>query len=196
MYRPRIDSAPKNSMKVLFLLGTVWGENGITSTLSKALLAKGWQVGITSNPVLVSQETNEMAQLAISSWEEVGIRYFNVPFPPVKPSLKNLIQARNVLIRLQKVILEYQPDIMHLYSMSVSPYAALIRQKYRTPYVSTCHSEPVVSDLDVKIASLANKISNVFLGNSRIRAKILSESIRLSKRQRIESHLTFFAYGH
>jgi glycosyltransferase involved in cell wall biosynthesis len=168
MYRPRIDSAPKKSMKVLFLLGTVWGENGITShlsTLSKALLAKGWQVGIASSPALVSQETNEIAQLAISSWEEMGIRYFNVPFPPVKPSLKNLIEARNVLIRLQKVILEYQPDIMHLHSMSVSPYAALVRHKYKIPYVSTCHLEPVVSDLDVKIASLVNKTSNVFLGN-------------------------------
>jgi glycosyltransferase involved in cell wall biosynthesis len=155
--------------KVLFILGSIWGENGITShlsTLSLGLMRHGWSVGIASYPATTSEDAYQIAQRAIEKWQGAGIEYFSVSFPPLRPSLKNLKNAFQTLLTLDKIVKEFEPDILHIHSLSVSPYAAWIRSKYKIPFVSTCHLEPRSSDLEVKISSFASRINDSILGDA------------------------------
>ena len=131
--------------KILFVLGTLWGENGITShllTLSKGLQRSGWNIAIASGLASNSDAAILEAHRAVQRFAAQGIRHFEISFSPLKPSPGNVIPAIQSFQALGKVLKEFQPDIIHLHSLSIAPYVRLAAIQARIPMIATSHLEP------------------------------------------------------
>ena len=66
--------------RVLFVLGTLWGENGITThmlTLAKGLINNGWSVALASGLAESVEGANEEAKLAVERFKLNDILVFN-----------------------------------------------------------------------------------------------------------------------
>ena len=82
--------------KILFVLGTLWGENGITShllTLSKGLQKSGWNIAIASSLASNSDAAIIEARRAVERFTDQGIQYFEISFSSLKPSPGNIIKG-------------------------------------------------------------------------------------------------------
>ena len=131
--------------KILFVLGTLWGENGITShllTLSKGLQKSGWNIAIASSLASNSDAAIIEARRAVERFEAQGIQYFEISFSSLKPSPGNIIKGIQSFQALSQVLEEFQPDIIHLHSLSIAPYVRLAAIQHRIPMISTRHAEP------------------------------------------------------
>jgi glycosyltransferase involved in cell wall biosynthesis len=185
----------KPKPRVLFVLGILWGKNGITShleTLVKRLMARGWEVSIASGLPSPSRLTGELeeATLTIKNFESMGVKHYFVPFPDLRLSFKNIANFLTSLLTLNQVTGQFKPDVIHIHSLSVCPYVYLIRLLYNIPYVSTCHMELSNKPVKVKLAGVANKYFRLIFGDRMIaisseiknafeRMKVPAENIRL-----------------
>ena len=132
--------------KVLLVLGTLWGENGITShllTLSKGLQQLGWKVAIASSLASSSDAAVAEARCAVERFLSQGIQYFEVSFPRLKPSPKNLLNAVQSVQAFSAVVNNFKPDVIHLHSLSIAPYVKFVALRYQVPMISTSHLEPI-----------------------------------------------------
>lgn len=131
--------------KILFVLGTLWGENGITShllTLSKGLQKSGWNIAIASSLASNSDAAIIEARRAVERFTTQGIQHFEISFSSLKPSPGNIIKAIHSFQALSKVLEDFQPDIIHLHSLSIAPYVRLAAIQHRIPMIATSHLEP------------------------------------------------------
>jgi glycosyltransferase involved in cell wall biosynthesis len=156
--------------RVLFILGILWGKNGVTlhlETLAKKLIEYGWEVGIASGVPSTSRLTGEKTESisAIQSFNAIGVEHFFIPFPALYFSSSNIKNSFESLIKLNAVIQRFKPDIMHIHSFSVCPFAYLMRQSHHIPYVLTCHLEPSKSRRNLFLAGLANNYFRAIFGN-------------------------------
>ncbi|MCA1994308.1 MAG: glycosyltransferase family 4 protein [Coleofasciculus sp. S288] len=154
--------------RVLFVLGVLWGDNGITShlaMLAKGLIKQGWEVALASGLASGIDGANEQAIHAIQRIESEGVKHFFVPFPNLRLSPKNLTSAFQSLLRLDAIIRQFRPDIIHVHSLSVCPYVQVIQLLHRLPFISTCHLEPETDRLNVKFSTLAKQGFNTVFGN-------------------------------
>jgi glycosyltransferase involved in cell wall biosynthesis len=154
--------------RILFVIGILWGKNGITlhlETLTQKLLACGWEVGIASGFPSASRLTGEKAETisAIQKFKAAGIEHFFIPFPVLPFSFSNIYNSFESLIKLNTVIRQFKPDIIHIHSLSVGPFVYLMRPLHHTPYVLTSHLEP--SDNGIALAGLANKYFRSIFGD-------------------------------
>lgn len=157
--------------RVLFVLGVLWGTNGITShliALSKMLLNEGWEVAFASNLVTGVEGANDEALAAVEAFKEIGVKYYFVPFPNFRITFSNLINAIESISRLNTITRQFKPDIIHVHSLSITPYIKLLKLFYRFPFVTTCHMAPKSSQLDVKLGTLINRLHSGFLGDRMI----------------------------
>lgn len=157
--------------RVLFVLGNLWGENGITAhllTLSNALMEQGWEVALACNLATGLSGAQEEALQAIARFEAQGIQHFLIPFPSLEPTVKNAQQAIQALLKLTSVIRQFRPDIIHLHSLTLCPYAYIIRQLYRIPYISTCHLLPATGRSDVKWSKVLSRYLGPIFGDRMI----------------------------
>lgn len=157
--------------RVLFVLGSLWGENGITAhllTLSNALMEQGWEVALACNLATGLSGAQEEALQAIARFEAQGIQHFLIPFPSLEPTVKNAQQAIQALLKLTSVIRQFRPDIIHLHSLTLCPYAYIIRQLYRIPYISTCHLLPATGRSDVKWSKVLSRYLGPIFGDRMI----------------------------
>ena len=131
--------------KILFVLGTLWGENGITShllTLSRGLQKSGWNIAIASSLASNSDAAIIEARRAVERFTAQGIQYFEISFSSLKPSPRSIIKGIQSFQALSQVLEEFQPDIIHLHSLSIAPYVRLAAIQHRIPMISTRHAEP------------------------------------------------------
>jgi glycosyltransferase involved in cell wall biosynthesis len=138
-----IDSS--SHRKILFVLGTLWGENGITShllTLSKGLQKLGWEIAIASSLASNSDAAISEARRAVERFTAHGIQHFEIRFSPLKPSPSNIINAIQSFKSLNRVLEEFRPDIIHLHSLSIAPYVRLVAIQNQIPMIATSHLEP------------------------------------------------------
>ncbi|KAM3112593.1 glycosyltransferase family 4 protein [Phormidesmis sp. 146-33] len=157
--------------RVLFVLGDLWGENGITVhllTLSKSLIEQGWEVALACNLAAGSSEARDEALRAISRFEAQGIQHFFMPFSSLKPTIQNATQAVRALFQLASAIRQFSPDIVHVHSLTLCPYVYLMRQLYGIPYVSTCHLLPAAERSDVKLSRVLSRYVGSIFGDRMI----------------------------
>jgi glycosyltransferase involved in cell wall biosynthesis len=150
------------ALRVLFLLGTLWGENGITShlkTLSSGLIQQGIEVAIASDLASMSTDAYNQAVKAVEDFTEQGIKHFIVPFSSGLRGTPQIMQT------LDAVVQKFQPTIIHLHSLSVLPYIHLLKLRYKIPFVSTCHMEPSPSNKKSQIIQLAHKLKPNLFGD-------------------------------
>jgi glycosyltransferase involved in cell wall biosynthesis len=159
--------SPKKPCRVLMVAGLLRGYEGITShiaTLAQGLQAKGWEVGLACGLEAKFEPESRGAK-----WLEAqGIKYYPVNFPSFSSVLKNSINAIKTYQSFQSVIEQFQPDIIHNHSFSVSPFLQISRLSNTIPIVATCHMNPKVKQdsLETKLASWINRYLNSgFLGD-------------------------------
>jgi glycosyltransferase involved in cell wall biosynthesis len=148
------------ALRILFVLGTLWGENGITShlkTLSSGLIQKGIPVAIVSDLASMNTDAYNQAMKAAEDFRSQGVKYFILPFSN-SSGMDKLRDLPEVMKRLDAVVQEFQPTIIHIHSLSVVPYIHLLKLRYKIPFVSTCHMEPSPSRRKSQIIRLAHKI--------------------------------------
>jgi glycosyltransferase involved in cell wall biosynthesis len=141
--------------RVLFVLGVLWGENGITShllTLSKALIQQGCEVALATNLASNVKGASEEAMRAIHKFEACGIQHFSVPFAALRFAPGSLTDTFSALRSLHTIICKFQPDVIHIHSLSVAPYIKVMQLLHHFPFVSTCHLEPESSRRSVKLS--------------------------------------------
>lgn len=157
----------KPEKRVLFVLGILWGENGITThllTLAKGLQKSGWTVGLVTKLADDSPQALHQAQRAITLFESNGICCYQVDFLYFKFNPMNIFYSFISIIRLNQAISDFNPSIVHLHSLSISPYIYLLQKFHRFPYLSTCHMEPKENRSSVKFGKYLKKITQVILG--------------------------------
>jgi glycosyltransferase involved in cell wall biosynthesis len=154
-------------LRILFVLGTLWGENGITShlkTLSSGLMQKGFQVAIASDLASMNTDAYNHAAQAAEDFRSQGIKYFVLPFSS-SSGINKLRDLPEIIQKLDAVVQEFKPTIIHLHSLSVVPYIHLLKLRYKIPFVSTCHMEPSPSNRKSQIIRLAHKIMPNLFGD-------------------------------
>jgi glycosyltransferase involved in cell wall biosynthesis len=164
---PCISTNP--SGRVLLVLKTLWGENGITThllSLSNLLIQNGWQVGLVTNLASGIEGADEEASRALEKFKSQGVTCFIVPSPNLSLSTTSIFSAAISFYKLSRIVWEFKPDLLHLHSFTICPYAWLIRRLYGIPYVSTCHVETDSSRPDIKLSQSISKYLSDFYGNS------------------------------
>ncbi len=183
--------------KVLLVLGTLWGENGITShllTLSKGLQQLGWKVAIASSLASSSDAAIAEARHAVERFLSQGIQYFEVSFPRLKPSPRNLLNAVQSVQAFSAVVDNFKPDVIHLHSLSIAPYVKLVALRYQVPMISTSHLEPIhqgpTSFLRIQLSRLISDLwGDRLIAISREIQEFFEESLQVSaKRVKLIHH--------
>jgi glycosyltransferase involved in cell wall biosynthesis len=154
--------------RVLFTLGILWGENGITShlkTLSRQFIQRGLKVAIAANLPSDVEGAYEQAMQEVEKFKQEGIQFFLVDFSRGSDLVNQPIKLIQTLKDFDKVIQEFQPDIIHCHSLSIFPYLLVTRFRYRVPFVSTCHVEPSPSLFKAKLIKSIHYIYPNLLGN-------------------------------
>lgn len=147
--------------RVLFILRCLWGDNGITthlSVLAQGLIAQGWEVALASELATGSHAAQEEAMRAIKRLESFGVQYFPLSLPVPRLSFTTLATALQSLWKLNQVIDQFNPDIIHIHSLSVCPYIQIIGLLHRISFVSTCHLEPTDNRLYSKLGALISTL--------------------------------------
>ena len=153
--------------RVLFVLGTLWGENGITAhmlTLAKGLINNGWSVALASGLAESVEGANEEAKFAVERFKLNDISVFVISFPKIHFSINGVFKVIQTLRELNRVIDQFKPDVIHLHALSVCPYIQMIRLLRLIPLVSTCHVEPDRDRLSVKFSGLAGSYLKTLFG--------------------------------
>jgi glycosyltransferase involved in cell wall biosynthesis len=172
--------------KVLFILGTLWGENGVTShlkTLSSGLIENNIQIAVASDIASMNIDAHDQAMIAVEDFKGKGIRYYTVPFS-LNSGIDKLRNLLDIIKDLDYIIQDFKPDIIHLHSLSVVPYVHLLKLKYKIPFVSTCHQKPSPSPSKSFIIRLIHKVMPNLLGDHFIAIssevqQIFGESLRI-----------------
>ncbi len=154
--------------RVLFVLGTLWGDNGITShlvVLSKELKKQGWEIALAANLASDIEGAKEEATRAIEQFESQGVSFFLIPFPSLRLSSQNIVSAFKSLSKLDKAVRQFKPDVIHVHSLSMCPYVYIMRSLHKIPVISTCHLEPASDRLNVRLSKFVNGYLNLILGD-------------------------------
>ena len=154
--------------RVLLVLGTLWGENGITShllTLSKALMQQGWSVGLATGLADGVEGATEEATRSIQKLEACGVEYFPISFAALHPKFSSIAGALRTLQSLNSIIRQFQPDIIHVHSLSIAPYIRTMQLLHQLPYVSTCHLEPNPNRFKIKLNRFLGEYFNWIFGD-------------------------------
>ena len=163
-----VPSESKSVRRVLFVLGTLWGENGITShllTLSQGLQSLGWDVAIAAGLASASESAISEARRAVGRFEDQGVQYFEVNFSPLKPSPRNFLGAIYSVRSLEIVLEIFKPDVIHLHSLSIAPYIKFSAARFHIPIVSTSHLEPEKPKLPSPLRAQFNRVISGLWGD-------------------------------
>jgi glycosyltransferase involved in cell wall biosynthesis len=161
--------------RVLLVVGFLWGDEGIVRgliTLAKGLMESGWEVALAS--AMVDQDDYDRFTRGPKWIESQGIKHFSIPFPGFRTSAGThtsdgkFSTALKALFSLNTFVQQFKPDIINVHSLSLCPYAFVMRSLYGIPYVSTARVIPSVDRLGVKFGAFINKYFKTFLGNRSI----------------------------
>ncbi|NJM65459.1 MAG: glycosyltransferase family 4 protein [Acaryochloris sp. RU_4_1] len=159
--------------RVLMVAGYLPGYEGITSyliTLTKELLKNGWEVALVSDTATKDLNIPGRADLRTEWIESLGIRHFYVSFPKFRRgSVQGLTQDSfsifQSLKKLNSAIVEFQPDVIHVHSLSVSLFVQILRIFHKVPCVVTCHQQPGTVWVRDKLGVLFSQYVNIFFGD-------------------------------
>ncbi len=170
----------ETSKKVLFVVRYLWGDEGISIhliRLAQGLIRLGWDVGLAS---AIPADQEHQSHI-VDKFRSCGIKYFYVPFPQKINHPNKLPSFFTALTDLAKIIQQFKPDLLHIHSLSVSPYAHIIRLLYGLPFIATAHIEPKLKPSNILFFKFFNKLFPPFLGNRFIAISTAIETIYADK---------------
>lgn len=153
--------------RVLFLVGFLWGDEGISVglvRLAQALMKHGWEVAVAS-AIGDNIKTNAEFIRGPEWFESHGIKHFFVPTHNFRIFPGNLAAAFKALLSLNVAVRQFRPDVINVHSLSMCPYAQVIRLLYKIPFASTARIEPITNRRSVKLSAFINRHFNSFLGD-------------------------------
>ena len=107
--------------KILFIARYLWGDEGISvhiTRLAQGLINLGWKVGlaaaIDTNPIKRSDK------YSIEKFASLQIQFYFIPFPNKINNLRGCLNFINAFNELSSVIKDFDPDLLHIHSLSVS----------------------------------------------------------------------------
>lgn len=126
--------------RVLLAVRQLVGTEGITTQLQQMtedLRARGWSVELVSAIDGQRRRTNPR----IAWFERQGIPHHHVPFPKDPHTVRGSRDALRSCRMLSSLVQQIRPDLIHSYSLSLTPYLAWARMRHRVPFVSSCRME-------------------------------------------------------
>jgi len=131
---------PSPPLRILHLVGYLHGNDGITThltSLAEGTLRRGGRVGIVS--CVRNAPAYHIENRGRERFTALGIPYYYVPFPdPQRPDRRPLDAFRAVKA-LREAVATFRPDVLHLHSFSLFPYAWMMRALTGVPILSTIH---------------------------------------------------------
>lgn len=124
----------------VLLAVSVLGHNGITAhvvALAQGLLERGWEVG------LVGRQVAGRGEAAAAAVRAAGGAVFESDLADFARSRASRVaQAWRSASELTVLARQFQPDVLHIHGLGLSPLARVARRKAGVPYVSTLHVTP------------------------------------------------------
>ena len=147
--------------RALFAVRYLWGDEGITTqliTLIRNLKDRGWEIGLLSGV-----DPDEAESHANLQWLKENTEYYFVPFPS-QMKVNSFFQIPWFTYKTYRVCIDFNPSIIHLFSLSLTPYFFILRAIAGIRYISRWAIEPDSSRTDVKIGGFLNKLFDTYLG--------------------------------
>jgi len=156
---PSSSFAPPVVPRALHVVGYLHGNDGITThlmSLSDGVRRRGGTVGVAS---CVRAAPAYHVEARGGDWYAAqGVPRFFVPFPdPQRPDRQSFDGFR-ALRGLYDAVREFRPDVLHLHSLSLFPYAWAVRGLTGVPIVSTIHLEPDPRRTGVRLLGAVNRL--------------------------------------
>lgn len=166
------------SNRLLIAVRYLWGDEGISTQLIEVvryLRSHGWRVGlIWSVPPAESAGSDNLAWLA----EHTDTFY--APFPEPRLTFQSFRRAIRSIGALRDALLAFQPSVIHLHSLSLSPFFFLLRKTAKCPIAATAHIEPDPNRIDVRLSSIITKFFPSYLGDYFVATSVKMEEAYLN----------------
>lgn len=159
---------PNNTHRILFILRELWGENGVTShlkNLAEGLTRQGFKVAIVSQLASNLEGAYEQAIQAVEAFRASGISYYIISLPESSAFVRHPQQTMQSLKKLNAVVQDFKPDVIHCHSLSMVLYIHLVSAWHKIPFVSTCHTEPSPGIWKIKLIRLLHHFFPSLLGH-------------------------------
>lgn len=130
-------------MRILFFTRYIYLD-GTTSHiigLGKGLTELGHTVAVAAEDRL-AHAPSALGPAVRAQFSAANIVTYEVAYAG-KLGVRYAPKAFRTALKLQQLVREFRPDIIHVHWRSTSPYAALIRTLTRIPFVSTLHAETI-----------------------------------------------------
>jgi glycosyltransferase involved in cell wall biosynthesis len=154
------DSPSHSARRILFSVRYLWGNEGITTQLTalvKELKARGWDVGLMAgfDPDKLDEQPN-------LEWLVRNTSYFFIPAPK-HLGFSEIFKFPFITHKVISSVLSYKPSLIHIFSLSLTPYFFLARILTGVRYLSRVAIEPDPDKMVVKLGStVSSAISNYF----------------------------------
>jgi glycosyltransferase involved in cell wall biosynthesis len=106
-------------------------------SLADGTLRRGGRVGIVS--CVREAPVFDPGNRGRDGFEALGIPYYYVPFPDGQRPDRRPLDALRAVKALTEAVTAFRPDVLHLHSFSLFPYAWMMRALTGTPILSTIH---------------------------------------------------------
>lgn len=152
----------RSGLRVLYLVGYLHGNDGITThlmALTEGLLRQNSAVGLAS---CVDRQPAYHIQNRGTDWfDRLGVPYYYVPFPDPQRPQRGRLDALRAVRDLYRAVQEFEPDVLHLHSFSLFPYAWIVRLLTGVPIVSTIHLDVNPNRTGVALLRAINAVRTV-----------------------------------
>jgi len=131
---------PKFLPRILHVVGYLHGNDGITThllSLAERTRARGGRVGVAS--CVREAPAYHIENRGREGFDALGVPYFYVPFPDGQRPDRRPLDAVRAVRGLREAVRTFEPDVLHLHSFSLFPYAWLVRTLTGVPILSTIH---------------------------------------------------------
>jgi glycosyltransferase involved in cell wall biosynthesis len=155
-------SKPKKEKRVLLAVRYLWGDEGITAQLTaivRELKSRGWEVGLISGiPPEEAANNEELSRLL----ENTTFHYASYP---TDLSLSALPTSLYSILDTIRFCITYNPSVIHLFSMSLTPHFFIVRSILGLKYISRCPIKPDLEREEISLASTINTLDGSFTGD-------------------------------
>lgn len=150
---------PSTSLRVLHLVGYLHGNDGITThlmALAEGLQRRGDRVGVAS--CVETTPAYHIKNRGPDWFDSHGAPHFYVPFPDAQRPDRRPLDGGRGLRAFYEAVSTFKPDVIHLHSFSLFPYAWGIRLVTGIPIVSTIHLNPDPKRTGVRLMAAVNSV--------------------------------------
>jgi glycosyltransferase involved in cell wall biosynthesis len=122
-------------MRILYLVRTLTagGIEPHIMALGRGLMQQGGEVAIASDGGIGNHSHG------VEWFEAAGFRHYKVDFPKPDNCPRACLAALKSMFDLERAMIRFHPDIIHVHYRATSCYAAVIEAVHGVPFISTLH---------------------------------------------------------